>query len=156
MQFDVGISTVSVMITIADIVCAFVSVCGAISACRYKASVQKQLDMMKVMEYCIQFRMLGQEFTNRTRGNSWFRGCDPNFIINPLSNHLNGFGNVYSIIGKTRISDKINEMISKLHSRIQEYVNTEEQTDESKAETNKLIHAISVELDMISSSYSKI
>lgn len=89
---------------------------------------------------------------NTTRDKKWYKGIDPDKVINSLSDIVNKFGEVSVFISDEVKREKLKRMMENLHAHIQRYKYPDEQTPVEKEETNVLILQVTFELGAESSS----
>lgn len=135
-----------------DELCTILSSIGAYLSFRYKGEIHEKLKSIGVREYYVQFNLLSRDFVNTTRSKKWYKGIDPDKVINPLSNIVNDFGRISVFIADEVKREKLKGMMKSLHTHIQRYEYPDEQTSVEKEATNELIVQISFELGAESSS----
>lgn len=135
-----------------DVLCTIISGIGAFLSFLYKGEIHEKLKSLGVREYYVQFNLLGRYFVNTTRDKKWYKGIDPDKVINSLSDIVNKFGEVSVFISDEVKREKLKRMMENLHAHIQRYKYPDEQTPVEKEETNVLILQVTFELGAESSS----
>lgn len=131
------------VLTVISALCTIATIVGTIASFRYKRGIQNTIKSWKVCEYCNLFAVHGQNFINNTREHYWYKGGDPNIIINPLSNLLLRFGEVAPSLS---CADELVDRVEEMRILINKYANVMELTEEVKSKTTALIYKISDEL----------
>lgn len=135
-SINMWLTIVSIICTIVSIVFSIISICNAKRARNYKEQAKQVLSLMDLKEILVEFERVSKDFINKTRDKDWYKGQDPNNIIQPLSDILIKFNSLYpSIVNHATLKEKVRLLSEKI-------LNYEKTTPKMKKETNNIIYDI--------------
>lgn len=135
-SINMWLTIVSIICTIVSIVFSIISICNAKRARNYKEQAKQVLSLMDLKEILVEFERVSKDFINKTRDKDWYKGQDPNNIIQPLSDILIKFNSLYpSIVYPAILKEKVRLLSEKI-------LNYEKTTQKMKKETNNIIYDI--------------
>lgn len=136
-NINMWLTIVSIICTVVSIVFSVISVCNAKKAKDYKEKAQKVLYLTDIQGLIVEFENVSKDFIDKTREKQWYKGQDPNAIIQPLNNVIMKFSALYPQI------DNEEELKNRVHLLSSNVVNYETVTSKRKKETNNIIYEIS-------------
>ena len=135
-SINMWLTIVSIICTIVSIVCSIISICNAKKARNYKEQAKRVLSLTNIKEVLVEFEHVSRDFINKTRDKDWYKGQDPNNIIQPLSDILIKFNSLYpSIVNHTILKENVRLLSEKI-------LNYEKTAQKMKKETNNIIFEI--------------